>query len=142
MAIARKLLQKFKISHPHRTVRTDQGKELGKSTEFRDTVAKEGFVIELTGAEASSQNGLVEAPNKIFTQMMRCALYSADLGPENWSYALRMAVYIKNRLPYSSISNTPHQQLTERRADISELRIFVKSLCPHARGRQIPKTRS
>ena len=55
----------------------------------------EGYNLEITGAEGSSQNGIVEHPNKVFTQMMRCALYSSDLGPEYWSYALRLAVHIK-----------------------------------------------
>ena len=100
---SRKVLQKFKANHPHRTVRTDQGKELGRSEKFREMMDKEGFVLELTGTEAPSQNGIAESPNRVLAQMMRCALYSADLGPEYWSYTLHIAVHIKNRLPHSYI---------------------------------------
>ena len=92
--IARKVLAKFKSKNKHRPVRTDQGKELGRSTSFSKMVQDEGFALELTGAESSSQNGIAKFPNRVLAQMMRCALYSADLGPEYWSYALRMAVYI------------------------------------------------
>ena len=131
---ARKVLHKFKSSHPHRTVRTDQGKELGKSDKFRAMVEDEGFVLELTGAEASSQNGLAESPNRVLAQMMRCALYSADLGPEYWSYALRQAVYVKNRLPHTSIKNTPYERLTGKRPDVSRLRIFGARVCARMPG--------
>ena len=37
ISVARKILNKFKSIHPHRTVRTDQEKELGKSEEFIQT---------------------------------------------------------------------------------------------------------
>ena len=75
-------------------------------------VDDEGFVLELTGAEASKKNGIAESPNRVYAQMMRCALYSSGLGPEYWSYALRMSVYVKNRLPHKSISCTPFKKLT------------------------------
>ena len=122
--IARKLLRKFKSTNPHRTVRTDQGKELGRSTKFSQMVEEEGFTLELTGAEASAQNGIAESPNRVYAQMMRCALYSSGLGPEYWSYALRMAVYVKNRLPHKAISCTPYQKLTGKKPNVSKLRVF------------------
>ena len=92
--IARRVLCKFKANHLHKTSCTDQGKELSKSTEFSKVCQEED--LELTGADASSQNGMAKPPNRVLAQMMRCALYSTDLGPEYWSYALRMAVYVNN----------------------------------------------
>ena len=38
-----------------------------------------GFYLELTGAEASFQNGMAEFPNRVYAQMMRYVLYSAGL---------------------------------------------------------------
>ena len=87
-------------------------------------IDQEGFVLELTGAEASSQNGIAESPNRVLAQMMRCALYSADLGPEYWSYALQMVVYVKNRLPHRIIDTTPYQKLTGNQPNVSKIRIF------------------
>ena len=84
--------RKIKSDIPHRTVRTDLGKELGNSEAFRKMVHEEGLTLEVTGADGSSQNGMAETPNRTFGQMMRCALYSSDHGPEFWSYALRMVV--------------------------------------------------
>ena len=134
VAIARKVLNKFKSSHPHKTVRTDQGGELGRSTKFSEMVAEEGFTLELTGAEASSQNGMAETPNRVYAQMMRCALYSSGLGPEYWSYALRMAVYVKNRLPHKSIKCTPYEKLTGTKPNVSKLRVFGSRVCARIPG--------
>ena len=80
--IVRKFLRKFKSNNPHKAVRTDQGHELGQIIAFREMINEEGFVLEVTGAEGSSQNGIAESPNRTYAQMMRCVLYSADLGPE------------------------------------------------------------
>ena len=68
--IARSVLRKFKSTKPHRTVRTDQGKELGKSAAFQIMLQEEGFTLELTGADASAQNALAESPNKYLGNMM------------------------------------------------------------------------
>ena len=132
--IARNFLKKFKSKNPHKAVRTDLGRELGQSEEFRKMIDEEGFTLEVTGAEGSSQNGIAESPNRTYAQMMRCALYSADLGPEYWSYALRLAVYIKNRLPHRSIKTTPYQELTGTRADVSKLKIFGSRVCARIPG--------
>ena len=64
--IAKKVLSKFKSYHRHRTVRIDQCKELGSSKAFREMVDLEGYNLELTGADRSSQNGMAEHPNKVF----------------------------------------------------------------------------
>ena len=132
--IARKVLSKFKSANPHRTVRTDQGGELGRSDKFSKMVYDEGFALELTGAEASKQNGIAESPNRVYAQMMRCALYSSGLGPEYRSYALRMAIYVKNRLPHKSISCTPYQKLTGKKPDVSRLRTFGSRVCARVPG--------
>ncbi len=70
ITIAQKILSKFKCKNPYRTVRTDQGKELGKSTAFQKRVSDEGFTIELTGADASAQNAVAESPNKYLIENM------------------------------------------------------------------------
>ena len=120
----RQLLQKFKSDNPNRTVRTDQGGELGHSSAFSKMLVECDYTLEETGPDASAQNGLAERPNRTFGQMMRCMLHSAELGPEFWSYALIHAVYIKNRLYHNSIKITPYEAMTGRKPDLSNLRIF------------------
>ena len=62
--IAQKVINKFKRKNLHRTIRTDQGKELGRSHAFQHMVDLEGFTLELTGRDVSAQNIVVENPNK------------------------------------------------------------------------------
>ena len=102
--IVKTLLNKFKSNHPHRTVRTDQGGELGKSSLFKTMIQQTGFHLELTGSDASAQNGLAENPNKSLAQMVRCMLFSAELGPEYCSFCLIHAVYIKNCIIHFDLS--------------------------------------
>lgn len=118
------LLNKFKSENPHRTVRTDQGGELGGSSEFAQMIAQCRFALELTGSNSSSQNGLAERPNRTYGQMMQCMLHSAELGPEFWSYALIHAVAVRNKLWYSSINKLPYEAMTGNKPDLSSLRIF------------------
>ena len=122
--IARSVLRKFKCSNPHRSVRTDQGKELGKSSAFQQMVHEERFALELTGADASAQNAIAESPNRYLGNMMRCLLHTADLGPEYWSFALLHAVYIKNRIPHTAIKCTPYEVITGSQPDLTNLRTF------------------
>ena len=94
--LAQRVLRKFKSKHPHRTVRTDQGKELGKSSLFQQMMTLKDFTLELTGVDSLARNGITESPNTSLVNMMRCLFYSANLGPEYWLYALIHATYIKN----------------------------------------------
>ena len=58
--------------------------------------------------------------------MMRTMLSGANLSSTYWSWAIRHAVYVKNRLPHASLPNnhTPFQGYTGRRPDLSSLRVF------------------
>ena len=119
------LLEKFRSTNPHRTVRVDQGGDLGQSHEFKTMIADAQFSLEVTGNDASASNGMAENPNKMLGQMMRCILHSYELGPEYWSWALTQAVYIKNRIPHQSINTSPYQQFTGLIPDLSNLKNFV-----------------
>lgn len=68
---------------------------------------------------------LAEKPNQDLARIMRCLLYSSGLGSEFWSYALRHAVYLKNRLPHSANQwKTPYTIMNNKKPDLSRLRIF------------------
>ena len=135
----RMILRKFGSQHTHRTVRTDQDKSLGKSVDFVKMLKDEKFTLELTGTDSSQQNSLAERPHRDLAQMMRCMLFSAELSSAYWSYALTMAVYIKNRLPHSALSTTPFQAFTGRRPDLSRLRIFGSRVYARKSGERAAK---
>ena len=71
--------------------------------------------------------------------MMRCLLHSSGLGPEYLTYALRMAVYIKNRLQFKSLQLTPFQSFTGKKPDLSRLRIFGSRVRTRRPGRRPAK---
>jgi deoxyuridine 5'-triphosphate nucleotidohydrolase len=118
------VLTKFGSKDTHRTVRTDQDRGLGKSKDFLQLLTNLNFTPELTGTDNSQQNSRAERPHRDLGQMMRCLLHSANLGPEYWTYALTMAVYVKNRIPHKSLKMTPYEAFTGRKPDLSRLRIF------------------
>ena len=107
------------------TITTDQGGELASSKKFIAMVSSTPYILTPTGAYCSAQNGLAETPNKHLAQIMRNLLYSAGLGSQFWSYALRHSVYLKNRWPHSSIGYmTPFEALHGTKPNLSHLRIF------------------
>jgi transposase InsO family protein len=97
----------------HRTIRTDKGSELWGSYSFQEAILKANFILEPTAPDAPAQNGIAERPNQTLSTMVRCLLHSANLGHEYWSFALLHAVYLKNRLPHSSINTTPTKNTPE-----------------------------
>ena len=119
------LLNKFQKPNLISTVTTDQGGELAKSSDFAKAIDKCGYILTPTGAYASAQNGLAEKPNKDLAQIMRNLLYSAGLNSKFWSYAMRHAVYLKNRWPHSSLKwKTPYESLNGIKPNLTNLRIF------------------
>ena len=124
----RMVLEKFGSDDKHRTLRTDQDKSLGKSKAFLAMLEEAKFTPELTGTDNSQQNLRVERPHRDLAQMMRCMLHSSGLGPQYWSHALVMAVYIKNRVPHQSLNSTPFQVLTGKRPNLRRMRIFGSRL--------------
>jgi len=109
-----------------RRIRSNQGGGLAKSKDFRQCILDAGYTLETIGAGASFQNAIAERPHRTLANMMRTMLTGSNLGSEYWSYALRHAVYIKNRLPHQALPKyiSPFQQYTHRRPDISHIRVF------------------
>ena len=116
-----------KVTQPYKTLTTDLGGKLAKGKAFQSMLVEKevGYTLKNTGAFSSAQNGLAEKPNQDLARMMRCMLYGAGLGSEYWSYALRHAVYLKNRLPHTSLMYvTPFEKLNGYQPDLSKLRVF------------------
>ena len=65
ITIAQKILNKFKYKYAYRTIRTDQGGELGLSHEFQNIISEEGFNLKVTRVDALAQNTIAESPMSI-----------------------------------------------------------------------------
>jgi hypothetical protein len=107
-----------------KTISLDQGGNLYESHKFKEIMFKHNYNLEPTGAGAPFQNGMVERINQTLGNMMCCLLHSANLGPENWSFALTHAIYLKNRLPHTATGDTPHLSYTGHKPNAKHLRIF------------------
>jgi hypothetical protein len=128
-----------KVKNAYRTVTTNLGGELAKSKAFRNLLMEPEITYSLktTGAHSSAQNGLAEKPNQDLARMMRLMLYGAGLGSQYWAYAICHAVYLKNRLPHTSLNyTTPYEKLNGVKPDLSKLRVFG------ARAHYMNKTRA
>ena len=117
------ILNKFKSSTKHRTIRCDQG-ELASSNDFKRMLQEEQFTLQVTGSNNSKQNGMAERPHRTLAQMVRCILQGAGLGAEYWSYALQHSVHVKNRLPHKSIGKSPYEAFTGQKPNLTSMRIF------------------
>lgn len=73
-----------------RYLRTDQGGELAKSNEFRQAVYLGGYILEETGSDAPSENGMIERLNGTLGGMVRNMLYSAGLNATFWGTLFSM----------------------------------------------------
>ena len=125
-------------------IRTDQGGELANSPEFRDTIAKNGYQCEITGAENSSQNGKAERPHRTMANMMRSSLETAGLHPKYWSDALLHSAFIKNRLPHAAFQfkSTPYKELTGIKPNLQHLKLFGARITVRKPGKRVGKVSS
>ena len=105
-------------------IRTDQGGELARSTTFQQVVAEYQCSLEITGSDNSSQNGRGKRPHRTMANMMRCLLYSSNLGSGFWSDALLYAAYVYNRTHHEAIDKTPYEAWTGKQPSIKHIRTF------------------
>jgi dUTP pyrophosphatase len=116
-----------KVCNQYKTITTDLGGELAKARVFQRMLVEKdvNYNLKTTGAHSSAQNGLAEKPNQDLARMMRSMLYGAGLGSQYWAYAIRHAVYLKNRLPHTALQyKTPYEKLNGNKPDLSKLRVF------------------
>jgi hypothetical protein len=83
-------------------VRTDQGGELARSSEFSDTILRNHqYVIKPTGVDSPSQNGAAKIYNGKLAVKTRTLLFGLGLPAKFWSSALLHTVYLHNRLVHT-----------------------------------------
>ena len=124
-----------------RIIRTDQGGELAKSGAFQKLLMDTGYNIEVTGADNSSQNAIVERPHQTLANMVRAGLENSGLKYSFWSDDILHAGYVKNQIPHQAFANktTPYEKFTGRAPDLSHLRVFGSRIVTRKPGKRSPK---
>jgi Reverse transcriptase (RNA-dependent DNA polymerase) len=105
-------------------VRMDGGGELGKCREIHVTFNNFGYQVQLTGPDASSQNGPAERPHQTIGDALRAMLSGADLRPRFWPYAFYHFVRLYNVMPHGNRTSSPIMLCGGPQPDLSKLRTF------------------
>jgi len=106
------------------TIRSDDGGEY-TSKEFEQYLKTYGTQHKLTVPKTPQQNGVAESMNRKLVESVRSMLADSELPRRFWAEAIATAVYLRNRSPTNSVRNkTPNEVWTEKKPNVSHLRIF------------------
>jgi hypothetical protein len=93
--------------------------------ELLSFLRKEGIQVEPSAPYTPQQNGISERCNRTVMDPARSMLKHAGMPNSFWADAVKVAVYIKNRLPTRALpGNTPFELWHGNKPNISHLRIF------------------
>ena len=85
---------------------TDNGQAPGPFAKFLE---EHGIVAQYTMPGSPDMNGVAERRNQTLLDMVRSMLSSSKLPISLWRDALKIAVYILNRVPTKAVSKTPFE---------------------------------
>jgi Reverse transcriptase (RNA-dependent DNA polymerase) len=117
-------LSRYAPDVPNKTVRMDQGHELGRSKAVCRLLEQHGYTIELTGADASHQNGTAERTHETIGNMMRSLLLGASLPKKFWPYAFSHCLFLMNRVLHDGKDAPPITLCSGERISLAGLRTF------------------
>jgi hypothetical protein len=105
-------------------VRMDGGSEYQAT--LKGFLVEKGIDSERTTHYSPESNGISERLNRTLLDMARTMLFGANLPNKLWTEAISAAVYLKNRLPHSSLRGniTPHEMWFGIKPSLSHLRVF------------------
>src|SRR6267154_3594295 len=101
-------------------LQSDRGREY-LSAEFDAHLKDHGITCELTVHDSPQQNGVAERLNCTLVEHARAMLIAQDMPKFLWAEAVNYAVWLKNRLPSSSIpGHTPFELVNTCLPDLSQ----------------------
>ncbi|GJV52907.1 zinc finger, CCHC-type containing protein [Tanacetum coccineum] len=107
-----------------RMLRTDRGGEF-TSNEFTKYYKENEIARQLTTPYSPQQNGVVERRNRTVLSTMRSMMKAMKLPLTFWAEAVKLAIYILNRVPTRAlVDKTPYEALYNRKPNLENLRIF------------------
>ena len=89
-------------------IQTDEGGELGRSSDFLRLLTQQNCIYLGTGRSGSSLNGLVKRPNRTIAEAVRAKLTNSGLGDEFWCFAAEDTVFKQRRMLHTTTGMTPY----------------------------------
>lgn len=111
-------------------LRTDNGTEY-LSNAFTDFCKMNGIQHQLTTAYTPQQNGVAERMNRTIIERAKCLLFDANLPKRFWAEASGMAVYLINRCVSAATGGVPEELFSNKRVDLSDLKLFGSTVMVH-----------
>ena len=105
-------------------IQTDEGGELGRSTDFLKVLTRHECIYLGTGKTGSSLNGMIERPNRTIANSVRAKLLNAGLPDEFWCFAAEDANYKLRRMLHTVIHKTPYQAWTDNVPSYNDMKIW------------------
>jgi len=105
-------------------LRSDNGGEY-VNHDFENFLVESGIKFDRTVPYTPQQNGVAERANGTIFNTARCLLFDAKLPKEFWAEAVSHAVYLRNRSPSSSLTDSvPQGAYTSVPPRMDHLRVF------------------
>ncbi len=119
-----KTLVENEIGHKIKVLQFDNKGEF-VSKKFDAFFAKCGIQRQTSVPYSPQQNGVAEHANKTIMECARNMILAQRLELEFWGETVNTAMYIKNRCPTKAFhSKTPQEAWSDRKPDVSHLRVF------------------
>ena len=104
-------------------MRADNGTEY-TSDKFRNLMLHNKIKLEFSSPYSPHQNGTAERNWRTIFDMSRCLLLQSQLPKSFWTYAVKTAMYIRNRCFCKRISTTPYQLFVGKKPNLSNMHAF------------------
>ena len=85
---------------------------------------KHSICAQYTMPGTPQQNGVSKRCNRTLLDMVRRMLSNASLPISLWTYALKTAMYLQNRVPSKVVQKTPFELWTERKPSLRHLHVW------------------
>ena len=106
-------------------LRTDGGGEY-MAGDFQRWLKARGIHYEVTNANTPQENGVAERLNRTVLEMVRTMMFDSKLPKVHWTFAVKYAQEILNRLPTRAVSKdrTPHELFLQKKPSVAYIQTF------------------
>ena len=115
--------------------RSDNGGEF-ISQKFESLLEKNKIKHEKSAPYSPHQNGTAEWHWRTVFEMGRCLLLHSNLSKEFWPYAVMTAAYIRNRCFNNRLKQTAYFDITGRKPNLSNMRVFESECYAYKQNKQ------